>query len=136
MPPSRERASQSFAAVTRRRVLIALAIGVVAVAIALYMFLRDTYVPEALASYDLSSDSREVTVAFCGSTNETVIFQRAREDDGSVVIDLRLWVARNVFFNGTAHRVTFTLAKPLGDRVVTDGSGRAVPRGAQFLCPR
>jgi len=38
---------------------------------------RDTYVPQALESYDLSPDSREVTVAFCGRTNETVIFQRA-----------------------------------------------------------
>jgi hypothetical protein len=109
--------------------------GVSVVAIALYLFARDTYVPEALASYDLSSDSREVTVAFCGSTNESVIFQRAREDDQSVVIDLRLWAARNVFYNGTAHRVTVALAKPLGDRVVTDAKGHLVPRGAQFLCP-
>jgi hypothetical protein len=120
----------------RRRVLIMSSIVVAAVvASALYLFMRDTYVPEALASYDLSSDSREVTVAFCGSTNESVIFQRAREEDHSVVIDLRLWVARNVFYNGTAHRVTVPLAKPLGDRVVTDANGHLVPRGAQFLCP-
>ncbi len=85
---------------TRRRVLIWLGIaGVAVVAIALYLFVRDTYVPEALASYDLSSDSREVTVAFCGSTNESVIFQRAREDDQSVVVDLRLWADRNVFYH-------------------------------------
>jgi len=122
--------------VTRRRVLIWLGIaGVAVVAIALYLFVRDTYVPEALASYDLSSDSREVTVAFCGSTNESVIFQRAREDDQSVVVDLRLWADRNVFYHGTAHRATFTLAKPLGDRMVTDASGHAVPLRAQFLCP-
>jgi hypothetical protein len=122
--------------VTRRRFLIWLSIaGVAVVAIALYLFVQDTYVPEALASYDLSSDSREVIVAFCGSTNESVIFQHAREDDQSVVIDLRLWAARNVFYNGTAHRVTVSLAKPLGDRVVTDANGHLVPRGAEFLCP-
>jgi hypothetical protein len=122
--------------VTRRRAVIWLGIaGVAVVAIALYLFVRDIYVPEALASYDLSSDSREVTVAFCGSTNESVVFQRAREDEQSVVIDLRLWADRNVFHNGTAHRVTVSLAKPLGDRVVTDANGHLVPRGAQFLCP-
>jgi hypothetical protein len=109
--------------------------GAAVVAIAAYMFARDTYIPQALESYELSADSREVTVAFCGSTNETVIFQRAREDGQSVVIDLRLWAARNVFYNGTAHRVTFALEKPLGGRVVTDASGHAVRRGAEFLCP-
>ena len=109
--------------------------GAAVVAIAVYMFVRDTYVPQALESYDLSADSREVTVEFCGSTNETVIFQRAREDDQTVFIDLRLWAARNVFYNGTAHRVTFTLAKPLGERVVTDANSHPIPRGAQFLCP-
>jgi hypothetical protein len=117
-------------------VLVALGTaGAILVAIALYAFVRDTYVPQALESYDLSADARGVTVAFCGATNETVIFQRAREDDRNVVIDLRLWADRSVFYNGTVHRVTFTLTTPLGDRVVTDASGRAVPRGAQFLCP-
>ena len=121
---------------TRRRTLIALGIaGVAVIASALYVFVRDTYVPQTLASYDLSPDSRGVTVAFCGSTNETVIYQRAREDDQSVVIELLLWADRNVFYNGTAHRVVFTLAQPLGDRVVTDATGHAIPRGAQFLCP-
>ena len=110
-------------------------VGVILLAIGLYGFARDTYVPQALESYDLSPDSREVAVAFCGSTNETVIFQRAREDDRNVVIDLRLWADRNVFYNGTVHRVSFTLTTPLGDRVVRDATGRAVPRGGQFLCP-
>jgi hypothetical protein len=58
-----------------------------------------------------------------------VVLQRAREDDRSVVIEVRLWADRNVFYNGKVHRVTFTLASPLGDRVVSDASGRTVPRG-------
>jgi hypothetical protein len=117
-------------------VLIPLGIvGAILLAIGLYGVVRGTYVPQTLESYDLSADSRNVTVAFCGSTNETVIFQRAREDDRNVVIDLRLWADRNVFYNGTVHRVTFTLTTPLGDRVVTDATGRTVPRGGQFLCP-
>ena len=52
-------------------------VGVILLAVGLYGFAQDTYVPQALESYDLSPDSREVTVAFCGRTNETVIFQRA-----------------------------------------------------------
>jgi hypothetical protein len=119
-----------------RRVLFAVALaGAAAIATALYALAADTYVPQTFESYDVSTDEREVTVAFCGSTNERVIFPRAREEDRSVVVDVRVWIARNYFHNGTVHRVTFELAAPLGERAVRDATRRAIPRRAQFLCP-
>jgi len=108
-------------------------VGVTLIAFVTYFF-WDTYTPRPQA-YEVSADGRQITVAFCGRTAETVSAQSLREDEQNVVVDIRLRMHRDVFQHGGAHKVTFALRGPLRDRIVRDGSGNAVPPGSQFLCP-
>jgi hypothetical protein len=94
----------------------------------------DTYAPRA-EGYELSANSREVTVAFCGGTADTVDARTLREDERRVVVGIRLRMHRDQFEYGTVHRITFPLRTELGGRVVQDEGGLPVPQGSQFLCP-
>lgn len=103
------------------------------VGVATYVSPADTYVPRPEA-YEVSGDSRQVTVAFCGGNGETVSAQDLREEGQDVVVGIRLRRYEG-FQQGGVHRVTFTLRAPLGDRVVRGESGTAVLRTSQFVCP-
>jgi hypothetical protein len=92
----------------------------------------DTYTPPP-AGYEVSDNDREVTVGFCGSTSDTIEGRTFGEDDRSVIVGVRLRV-HDGFAHGIAHKVTFELRTPIGDRVVRDSAGNAVPRGS-YVCP-
>ena len=94
----------------------------------------DTYAPRA-EGYELSANSREITVAFCGGTADTVDARTLREDERMVVVGIRLRMHRDQFEHGTVHRIVFPLKTELGGRVVQDEGGIAVPQSSQFLCP-
>jgi hypothetical protein len=106
---------------------------VAAIALVVYLSSRDIYTPRPEA-YDLSSDGRQITVAFCGSNADTIDAQTLQENDRSVVVGIRLRQNRNVFQHGTAHTVTFTLKASLGNRIVRDGNGTPI-RSGQYVCP-
>jgi hypothetical protein len=88
--------------------------------------------PEA---FELSTDARQITVAYCGSTADRIAAQSVREDDHAVTVSVRMRRERDVFQNGSVVTVTFPLRAPLGSRVVQDEGGTAIPSGRQYLCP-
>jgi hypothetical protein len=108
--------------------------GVVVLGLALFASVWDTYEPRA-EGYELSANAREITVAFCGGTAETLDARTLREDERSVVVGIRLRVHRDQFGHGTVHRINFPLMTELGSRVVRDQRGNAVSQSQQFLCP-
>ena len=113
--------------------VVALLVSVVVLAVAVWLSARDTYTPR-LEAYEVSADSGQITVAFCGTTAETVAAQSLRKDDINVVVEIRVRMERG-FFNGTVHKATFALRTPLGNRIVRDASGNPLPHGSQFVCP-
>jgi|SRR6478672_9955162 len=123
----------------RRTAIIAVAIaGVILTAVVFYASVwgpnNETYAlrPE---TFELSADAREITVAFCGSTADRIATQSLREDDHAVTVSVRMRREPDVFQNGTAVKVTYSLNAPLGGRVVQDEAGAAIPSGRQYLCP-
>jgi hypothetical protein len=92
----------------------------------------DTYTPPP-AGYEVSDNDREIRVGFCGSTSDTIEGSTFGEDDRSVIVGVRLR-AHSGFAHGTAHKITFVLRAPIGDRIVRDAGGVAVPRGS-YVCP-
>jgi len=119
-----------------RRWVLALALVIVAI-VALRIVVAstwDTYAPRA-EGYERSANSREITVAFCGGTADTVDARTLREDERTVVVGIRLRMHRDQFEHGTVHRIVFPLTTELGERVVHDEQRSAVPQSSQFLCP-
>jgi hypothetical protein len=123
----------------RRGAVVALVIaGVGLIAVVFYAAVwqpsDDTHTlrPEA---FELSTDARQITVAYCGSTADQIAAQTVREDDHAVTVSVRMRQERNVFQNGTAVKVTFPLNAPLGSRIVQDEGGTAIVSGRQYLCP-
>jgi hypothetical protein len=120
----------------RQRVLVlaVVTVGIVVLGFALYGSVWDTYTPRA-EGYDLSANSREITVAFCGGTADSVDSRTFREDERRVVVGIRLRMHRDQFEHGTVHRVVFPLRTELDGRVVQDEGGNPVPQSSPFLCP-
>jgi hypothetical protein len=120
----------------RQRVL-ALAVvivGIVVLGLAWYGSVWDAYTPRA-EGYELSANSREITVGFCGGTADTLDGRTLREDERRVVVGIRLRVRRDQFEHGTVHRIVFPLRTELTGRVAQDEGGNVVPQSSQFLCP-
>jgi hypothetical protein len=95
---------------------------------------QDTYTPRP-ETFELSADGREVTIAYCGLTADTVVTRNVHEDDRTVVATVRFRRRREEFQNGTVVKVTFALKAPLGSRTVQDDAGTAISSGRQYLCP-
>lgn len=104
-----------------------------AVVVAMGLFTANTYTPRPEA-YELSADGLHVTVAYCGSTGDTVVSQTLREDEHSVVVGVRLKQFQG-FRYGTVQKVGYTLRSVLSSRIVEGENGVAVSAGSQFLCP-
>jgi hypothetical protein len=114
-------------------VIGAAAVAVVgAVAVVMAMSTSNTFTPRPEA-YELSADGIQVTVAYCGSTGDTIASQTLREDERSVVVGVRLRQHEG-FRNVTVVRVGYTLRSALSSRVVQGENGTAIPAGSQFLC--
>lgn len=109
-----------------------------AIAVVLYVAVRDLnsdmYTPRPEA-FELLANDREITVAYCGSTADTIAAQSVREGAEAVVVSVRLHQKRDMFQNGTVVKVTFQLKAPLGGRTVEDDAGAPIPSGLQYLCP-
>ena len=125
--------------VSRRTTIVVLAIAAIGlIAVVLYYAVwapnQDTYAPRPEA-FELSADGRGVMAAYCGSTADAVVTQSVREDDRTVVVDVRFRHRREQFQNGTVVKVTFALNAPLGSRTVQDAAGIAISSGRNYLCP-
>jgi hypothetical protein len=114
--------------------ITALFVGIVVLSLAVYVWVWDMYTPRA-EGYELSGNSREINVAFCGGTADTIDARTLREDENRVVVGVRLRMHRDQFEHGTVQRASFALRTELAGRVVQDESGNAVPQTSQFLCP-
>jgi hypothetical protein len=108
--------------------------GTIVIGLVAYVWIWDTYTPRP-EGYDVSADSREINVAFCGGTADTIDALTSREDARTVIVGARLRRHRDQFEHGTVLRVTFPLTTPLAGRTVRDPGGNAVTQGSQFLCP-
>jgi hypothetical protein len=89
--------------------------------------------PQAEA-YEISGD-RQLTVYFCGSTADTIVWKIASEDAHGVLVGARMSRNRELFANGVTVTMSVELTAPLGDRVVRTESGKVLGRGKGFLCP-
>jgi len=114
--------------------IAAAAVAVVgAVAVVIAISTANTYTPPPVA-YELSADGTHVTVAYCGSSGDTIASQTLREDERSVVVGVRLRQYQG-FRNGTVQKVGYTLRSALSSRILQGENGSVVPAGSQFLCP-